>query len=339
MNVEQTLIVELRAVAEGTTAPPPPAVQALLRDVERARQRRRLAVGGCVLAAAAVLAAIVLGSRVAHQDASPPPAHRSAAYYATGVPYVVKGTLYVDHQPQAGRWMGAQSAGDYTVATAADQSGVILHEGKDVLHIDGPLHQLVISPGGTKAAWIKLLGKDAGRLVVHDLSGGRDLGRTSLVLRQRPDSGVSTSLQVDDAGRVVYDINDQRWSWTPGSSPTRTHAPDPSAVNPPGFEGVDTSVRLSPDHLWGAWTTDGDGHTLTDVSQTLGVTVQKPGDPGSRFTLSTPVTRTPVGLVTWESPTRLLVQVPQLTGASSERVVACDITTRRCADATDSPAP
>jgi hypothetical protein len=99
-------------------------------------------------------------------------------------------------------------------------------------------------------------------------------------------------------------------------------------MHPPGFTGVSEPVRLSLDHLWGAWLTDRDGNPHTPGSD-LGVTVQKPGDPDSRFTMPLPVTGQ-AGVLNWTTPTTLVVQL--FTDDAGPVVATCEITTRTCVD-------
>jgi hypothetical protein len=332
MNVEQTLTDELQTVASTVAAPPPPAVTALVRRAERQRTRARVTrSGGTVLVAAAVVAAVVIGSQIGRPTTAPPPANPSPSYYAAGVPYIDEGTLYIGHKPQPGTWIFAESVGAFTAAQRADQSTVILRDGVEVERIDGLVYVLRLSPDGTKAAWIVATGPDAGVLVVRDLVDARELGRLPLVLHPNGDEGLGFSLTVTAKGKVFYDLNDTSWSWTPGGgAPTKTEQPgnDPGPAgfaSPTDFAGIDASVRLSPDHLWGAWLTTGSRRQ---------VNVQKPGDSGSRFTIALP-DGIRGGPVQWESPTVALVFAEQATEDGRQRIVACDIVTRKCNDATD----
>ena len=82
-------------------------------------------------------------------------------------------------------------------------------------------------------------------------------------------------------------------------------------------------MRLSPDHLWGAWITGADGGTAPDVEGgALGVTVQKPDQPESRFTMPVPPGVEVAPIAFWDSPTVVVLNGP--TGAR------CDIVKRTC---------
>jgi hypothetical protein len=325
MNVEQTLTDELRVVAD-LQAPPPPSVAEVSRmaDHERGRARRtRLAVAGLV--AAAVVAAVVVGTQVGHPSSAPQPMEPSPSYYADGVPYYDHGGLYIDHQRQPGEWFSVESAGEYSVAVAADQTAEILHDGKQVMQIDGFVHQAALSFDGTKAAWIAADGQDKGVLVVRDLVASRDLGRLPLVLKPKGDQGIGLSLGIRNDGTAYYQVNDQQWRWQPGAgAPVRARQmPNTVQTHPAGFDGVAAPVRLSPDHLWGAWVTDPDGPELADTEgKALGVTVQKPGDPGSRFTMPRPTGLDLPPIVFWDTPT-------ELTFAGPENL-RCNIADRGC---------
>ena len=115
MHVEQILTDELRSVAASFDAPPPPGA-GLVRDAERAHTRTlRTRLAGTVLVAAAVVGAIVIGTQVGRPSTTPPPTNPSPSpsYYAPGVPYVLDGVLYVDHEPQPGSWAQAETVGEY----------------------------------------------------------------------------------------------------------------------------------------------------------------------------------------------------------------------------------
>ena len=254
MTLEQTLVEELRVVAD-VRAPLPPAVADLVRIAERERSRTlRLRVVATGLVAAAVVAAIVLGSQVGRPDAAPQPVKPSPSYYAPGVPYLYKNKLYIDHKPQLGAWMQVESAGAYTLAVTADQIGVIYRDGVQVGQTEGVVYAMSLSRGGTAAAWIALTGKHSGELVVRDLPNARDVLRLPLSLRPHGDQGVETSLLVQDDQTTYYEVNGREWRWRPGAGgPVRsTRQPNGVDPHPPGFDGVEQSVRLSPDHLWGA---------------------------------------------------------------------------------------
>jgi len=325
MNVEQTLTDELRAVTD-FQAPPPPSFAEVrgMADRERGRARRtRLAVTGAV--AAAIVAAVVIGTQTGRPSATPEPVKPSPSYYADGVPYYDHGGLYIDHVRQPGAWLSVESAGDFTVAVAADQTAEILRDGKQVMQVDGFVYQAHLSWDGTKAAWIAIDGADRGVLVVRDLVAGRELGRLPLVLHARGDQGIETSLDVRNDGSAYYEVGNRDWRWKPGGgAPERARAMPNAIQHPPGFSGVLTPVRLSPDHLWGAWMTDPDGHELEgDTTGTaLGVTVQKPGDPSSRFTMPLPTTLDLPPIVFWETPTEISFAGPEN--------LRCNIVDRGC---------
>lgn len=334
MNVEETLVDELLVVASATDVPPPPAVPDLVRTADHDRRRSlTFRIGGTALVAAAVVGAVVLGTRIGGPDAAPSPAKPSPSYYAPGVPYLYKQRLYVDHEEQPGSWFEVHSAGRFTVALGIDESAVILRDGDPVETVEPRVYVVRLSRDGTKAAWISATEPDAGLLVVRDLVRSRDLGRLPLVLKHEKDGGLGYSLLVKNDGEAFYDINDVHWKWTPGGTPTHTEQQpnDWSSYGTSSDFDVDTSVRLSPDHLWGAWLTDRHGqvvHASGDADPVQGaVTVQKPNDPGSRFTIALP-DGADGGFVSWDSPTTVLVQVPDAPGG--EDVLACDITTRKC---------
>lgn len=264
-------------------------------------------------------------------DTAPPDqATSSPSYYAQGVPYLHERTLYIDHKAQPGQWVLQESAGDYIVALATDQSGSILRDGVEVQRISGPVYTLRLSPNGTKAAWVESSGPGAGTLVIRDLVRSRDLGRTPVLLGSRGAQGISVAVQLSDSGKVLYEVNDKYWSWMPGTGlPTRADPPSDGGIAGPRMSDVNRPRPLSPDHLWVAWMPRSAG----------ALSVQKPGDPSSRFTIPMPHGSGRNGLVQWESPTVALVLTNQATEDGRQQIIACDITTRRCKDATDTYSP
>jgi hypothetical protein len=327
MSIETTVVEELHTLARRVQPPAPPAVAMLVRRAEQARARRRLRGAGAVaLVAAAVLVAVVIGRQVGKPDAAPQPAHPSPSYYADGVPYLDHGGLYVDHVRQPGSWYTVESYGDFTIALATDQTAEILRDGQPIMHIDEVVQAVRLSFDGTKAAWITSDTNAAtGAVVVRDLARSRDLGRLSIRLRLEGDTGVGVSLAVTNDGTAYYDVSGRKSRWKPGDGqPTATtYEPNGFPQHPPGFDGVEVPVRLSPDHLWGAWITDPEGHQLADTDgKPLGVTVQKPGDSSSRFTMPVPTDLDLAPVTFWTTPTQITFPGPEN--------VQCDIVDRRC---------
>jgi hypothetical protein len=307
-------------VVTGFQTPPPPSIADLGRMARRERGRsRRKQLGGFALAAAAVAAAVVIGIHVGRPDAAPGPVH---PYYAPGVPYVQDGTLYIDHERQPGEWTYAVSFGDHTLAVATDQTGEILRDGVQVLRIDGPILTSSLSDDGTKAVWVISKGKQSGVLVARDLVGGRETGRLPLALPAHGNQGPDVSAWIDDSGVVHYRIDARGWSWEPGHDPAPEQYVDQELPQTTGFAEANGRAVLSPDQLWGAWMTDRNGQ-LTDTGPFTGLTVQKPGDPDSRFTIPLPGA-TDSGAILWRSPTRLAYGVADYQ--------LCDIAERWCKD-------
>lgn len=333
MNVEQILTDELRSVAASVEAPLPP-IAGLVRDAEHARTRTlRTRLAGTVLVAAAVVGAIVIGTQVGRPSTAPLPTNPSPSYYAPGVPYVLDGVLYVDHEPQPGSWAQAETVGEYTVAlrhTDSLPTAVVMRDGEELFTVPNLITSPVISRNGKLVATIELPGAEPGGprfLVLRDLAGGSSLGRLELPPPVGRDAAEASLATVDADGTVHYGFDDDAWwSWKPGGNPTPAEEPSgETVVNPPGFAGVDAWVLLSPDHLWGAWLTDGLGNPLSPDLSPEGVTLQKPGAPESRFTIPFTDTTELEPFLSWESPTELVV-----IGVPSD--VRCDIVTRRCRD-------
>jgi len=322
MNVEQTLTDELQVVT-GFQTPPPPSIADLGRMARHEHgHARRKQLGGLALVAAAAAAAVVIGIQGGRPNAAPSPVHPSPSYYAPGVPYWQAGHLYIDHERQLGDWSYAMTFGEYTLAVASDQTGEILRDGVQVLRIDGPILTSSLSDDGTKAVWVIAKGKQNGVLVARDLVGGREIGRLPLALPAHGNQGPDVSAWIDRSSVVHYRVDDQGWSWEPGHDPAPEEYVDQELPPSTGFDEADGRATLSPDHLWGAWLTDQDGH-LTDTGPYDGVTVQKPGDPESRFTIPLPGP-TDSGFLLWTSPTRLAY--------GGYGYAACDIAERWCKD-------
>lgn len=341
MNVEQILTEELRSVAASVEAPLPP-IAGLVRDAEHARTRTlRTRLAGTVLVAAAVVGAIVIGTQVGRPSTAPPPTNPSPSpsYYASGVPYVLGGVLYIDHEPQPGQWSHAVTVGEYTTAFPRDDdpltdTAVILRNGVEVDTVSDVFHGPEFSPGATKMAWFTAT-RYTGELVVRDLADFRDLGQLPVELGSP--GGAQPQLRVEDDGTVFYNTHyptdDLNWSWKPGGAQVKvaTSPREDGIPNPAGFQGIRATVRLSPDHLWGAWLTDRDGGTLAADEDPGGLTVQKPGEPDSRFTIPVAGVTGPGSMALWDSPTRLTIL--------GDSEVSCDVAERWCRDATEPEEP
>ncbi len=349
MNIEQTLIDELRVVADSAEAPVPPDVADLVRLAERTRTRSRLArVGGTALVAAAVITAIVIGSQVGRPNAAPPPTHPTGD--ATGgplptgaapkIPYVLDGTLYLDGQAQPGTWSSVVTVGRTSMAVngpdGAEKNPVVLfHDGVEVARLtqDGTQDAL-LSPSGTKIAWIEHDG-DTATLVVHDMETGQDLGRRQVASTQsnggEETEGSESIGTVADDGTVTYGSVVVTHTWKPGSAPVDS-TPAVGSQTIPGFPDRAGYVWVQPDGTWGAWQTDrtGDPTPGEDGDGILdGVTVQHPGDPGSRFTIALP-TGTDARRLEWETSTAVLVTVFEDRDGNRWHYLRCDVDDRRC---------
>lgn len=279
-----------------------------------------------LLGGMAVLAFAV--SSCADHSVGSSPHHATPSYYASGVPYVYKSKLYIDHSAQPGTWIEAETGGEYTAATKPGKkyaTMVILRDGSPVATVADLVSGPKFSPDGTKLAWVTLAAHDAGTLVVRDLTRFRDLGQLPILVRPHGAEGISVGLTIQNDGTVHYELHHKSWSWKPAGKPIRSKSPDSSVQNPLGFGEVEASVRLSPDHLWGVW-----------VSRTSNrLDVQKPADPGSRFSIALPGGTGREGLVQWESPTLALVFTLKPAKGGQQRIIACDVVARTCKDATD----
>jgi hypothetical protein len=348
MTLEQTLIEELRFVADSADPPVPPSVAELVRIAERIRTRSRLTrVAGTALVAAAVVTAIVIGTQVGRPNAAPPPTHPTGD--ATGgplptgaapkIPYVLDGTLYIDGRARPGTWSSVMTVGRTSLAVngpdGAERNPVVLfHDGVEVARLtkDGT-QDAVLSPGGTKIAWIE---DDAGTgvLVVHDMDTGQDLGRRSVATTRftggEENEGWESIQQVDDDGTVTYGSVVVTHTWKPSSDPVDS-TPTSGSEMIPGFPERAGYVWLSPEGTWGAWQTDRTGDPAPDEGNGLldGITVQHPGDRASRFTIALPA-RTDARRLEWETSTDLLVTVFDDRDGNRWHFLRCDVTERSC---------
>lgn len=355
MNVEQTLTDELDAVARSFEAPPPPATRRLVDQAQRSRRRVRLRLATTLVAAAAVIAAIVAGTQLGRPNAAPSPTHptptRVDGQLPTGapprLPYVLHQHLYVDGKAQPGLWSGVTTAGHTTLAFTGGHDG---NDGQPVLFHDGvavaPLpargvdaQSVRLSPLGTKVAWTEY-DNDSAHLVVRDMETGRELGRLSVDRETFAHDGAENEgwenvQSVADDGTVTYGSVVVVHTWKPGSAPV-DHDPVGYQQTPEGYPHRANLVVESPDAAWGAWQTDrhGDPDPPTGDDGALvfdGVTVQRPGQPGSRFTFAMPDGTTEVRQLVWETPADILVLVVgAVLDGLPEELVRCDVVKRTC---------
>ena len=350
MNVEQTLTTELQTVAGLVTAPPPPAPGALVRRAEQTRTRTRVRrIGVIGLVAAAVAAAIALGSQVGHPKATPSPVRptqtQTADALPTGalprVPYLVGEGLYIDGHSQPGRWSGLMSAGRSAVGYSSvpqNDAGVVLRDGHVVLTVTSvPWPSLVLSPDGTKVAWVELVQHGTvGRIVLRDLDTGRDLGTLPVEARLvTVDSDAQVRVfRVDNDGSVLYGDLGTWHTWRPGHAIGAAVRAEHTALDP-GFPVRANPLWLSPDESWGAWLSSRSGKILPwdgMGERRDGVTLQRPGASGTRHTIQLPVGTNATALV-WESPTDLLVTISDPDLNSPWHYLRCSVVDRRCEQA------
>jgi hypothetical protein len=357
MNVEQTLTDELRVVA-GSVQPPPPPVAELVRRAEQARTRTRAGRAAAIgLVAAAVVAAILIGNQVGRPTSAPPPAHHSkgATSLPVGdpprIPYVLGTTLYIGGEPQPGTWLGVDTVGKSSLASRAKGPGdytvteaVLFRGGVEVARVKDTISAM-LSPDGTKVAWLDSAPDfSAAHLGELDALTGRVLGRLDLDPRtfdEKANEEAWLSIaKVDDDGTVTYGGVLASHTWRPGSAPVDHGSAMPSQ-EPPDIPNV-VDLQMSPDGTWGAWLTDRRGRNVgnrTDYNGVLdGVTMQKPGDPGSRITIPLPAGTDLRGIV-WESSTDVLLSVADNAVGDQFHYVRCSRLGRQCEIATKPATP
>jgi len=143
--------------------------------------------------------------------------------------------------------------------------------------------------------------------------------------------------KVTDDGTVTYGSVLVTHTWKPGSAPV-----DQPAQSYDGIEGYPDRagyVTVRPDGVWGAWQTDrtGDPAPGKDGEGPLdGVTVQRPGEPASRFTIALPV-GTDARRVEWETTHDLLVTVFEDRDGFEWHYLRCNIIDRRCEQVPTTP--
>lgn len=192
----------------------------------------------------------------------------------------------------------------------------------------------MLSPDGNLVAGVEVNPSwTEGRVVLHDLRTGRDVGRLSVDpnLLTVDDDRAEHVVGLDNDGTVTYGGLSAWHTWHPGSRPVDTPVPKDGMLHP-GFPRFSNPVWLSPDESWGAWLTRGDGSNPppdTDPSGMLeAVTVQRPGRPATRFTIRLPGAH-PAWL-SWESGSDLLVTLDDPSLRSPARYLRCSIDTRTC---------
>jgi hypothetical protein len=349
MNVEQILTDELGVVAASVEAPPPPAAAELIEKAERARTRTLLTrLGGSALVAAAVVAAIVIGTQVGDPDATPSPAPQPSEL-STGapprIPFVKNDKLYVDGQVQRGSWLGvvtvqAASVGYLDDANDLTGSVALFHNGSEIARVPNVSVQgVVLSPDGSKAAWVERTGGGTWYVVSFDLEAGHELGRVAVDrnvlghVGQESEAWESVSA-VDNAGEVTWGGVVRQHLWKPGGVP-EVSAPDPNPGATSGEFPVDEGiVSLSPDGAWGAWTVDHTGDQLQGTSATpdqydVEVMAQRPGQPASLIHFGLPRNTNASG-ISWETTGGFLVTVFDDPTGISWHYLRCTIATREC---------
>lgn len=347
MNLEQTLVDELAFVADHAQPPIPPNVSDLVRTAQRARTRTVVTrIGGSALVAAAVVAAIVLGSQISRPGAAPTPTHPTptpgelALGAAPRIPYVLDGRLYIDGKALPGTWSNVQTAGRTSIAFNGPEDDennpvVLFHDGVEVARLTrAGAMDAILSPRGTKVAWIEYAGKTA-TLVVHDMDTGRDLGRRRVAQTGsnggEETEGTEALGSVADDGTVTYGSVLVTHTWTPGSEPIDS-TPDPQAGLAAGFPQRAGYVWLRADGVWGAWQTDRTGDPAPGGEEGApldGVTLQHPNDPSSRFTIALPA-GSDARRLEWETSTTLLVTVFEDIDGTRWHYLRCDIGDKTC---------
>jgi hypothetical protein len=352
MNVEQTLTAELETVAHSVDAPPPPVAATLVRAAEQTRTRTRLRGAAVTLAAAAaVVGAVVAGGQLGGPDSAPSPTHPTPTHadgqLPTGppprLPYVLQQRLYIDGKAQPGLWSWAATAGRTAIAVPDETGGqvALFHDGVEVARLPRTVdtQSLRLSPLGTKVAWTEH-DNDSAHLVVRDMETARELGRLAVdratfVQDGDENEGWENLQGVADDGTVTYGGVLVVHTWKPGTAPV-DHDPTSYLQRPQGYPNRANLVIESPDGAWGMWQTDRNGRSNPPVGEDGGllfdgVTVQRPGEPGSRFTFAMPKGTTDVRNVLWESTTDLLVLVvgDVLDGLPQE-FVRCNVVDRTC---------
>ena len=342
MNVENILTEELRSVGTNLRTPPPPVAMDLVRVAETRRSRTRLKASATVLiAAAAVLGAVLVSGNLGRQDTAPSPT-KQPTVLPTGEPpkisFVKDSALYVGGTRRPGTWAGVLPRRSGSLAFSENAHGTIalFRDGKEVTRVDtqtdlGP----VLSPSGTKAAWIQRDGADFS-MVAYDLASGRELGRQQVGSRVLGHVGEETEAweslyEISDAGVVAYGGVLRQHLWTPGSSPV-DGTPEPTD-EPTGYP-TDMYVVLSPDGPWGAWTIDraGDqpqGTTTTPAQYLVEVAAQKAGEPASLIQFQLP-RNSNASSVDWETNGSFLVTVFDDAYGESWHYVRCILKTKRC---------
>jgi hypothetical protein len=343
VNLEENLTEELGTVARSLTTPPAPSVTDLVRRAERARARsRRTAVGVSGLVAAVVVGAVVLGTQLGDPRATGPgPTHRSGVL-PTGappaIPYVDGTTLYVGNVAQPGRYYGVDVAGSSAVAypgagVVAPHSVALFRQGVKIRDIATDL--AVLSPDGTRAAWVEVTKRSA-HLVVYDVDAEKVVGRLKVRRSLYADDVAETEARervgsVTDNGTVTYGGVVVTHTWKPGWDPV-DEVPQDVPTTTPGFPDDARDVVVNPYGTWGAWATGTDGRSgpYDDEDPALAdaITFERPDRPATLVTV--PISpHQLVDSITWETENAALVAI-QGRADGPVTYVRCDVSRRTC---------
>jgi hypothetical protein len=334
---------------------PLPDIAEVVGVTPPARARSRLTrVGGLVLLAA-VVTVIVIGTQGGRPHRAPAPTHPTASGEpaseeslplgaAPRVPYLIGEGLYLDGRSRPGTWNGLSVAGRSATGfrSTPDQDGavVVLRDGRVVLTLTTlPWSGAVLSPDGNLVAWAEVdRDRTVGHVVLHDLRTGTDVARLEVdpMLLTVDDDRVERLIRLGNDGTVVYGGLHGWHTWKPGSPPVDTPTPADGSPLTPGFPARSNPVWLSPDESWGAWLTRRDGsNPPPDTGGTgllEGLTLQRPGDPASRFTIALPI-GTDAAWLTWETGSDVLVTVDDLRLNSPAYYLRCHVVEKDCEQA------
>jgi hypothetical protein len=254
------------------------------------------------------------------------------------IPFIVGETLYVLGEPVRGQWWDVETVQGTTVAVRA-----VPPIGKPVLFdpdfkpthlLDDDVGAAVLSPEGTKLAWIEQVGSSA-LVVIYDVKAGRELGRAAFdpALVHNEDGTQVGIRELDDDGTVVYGGKLGFTRWRPGG-PAMTVQNAYADAPVDGFPVGPLELHRNGDGNWGAWLSDRDGAasptTATGKRRIFdAVTFQDPSAPTSRFTIPLPQGYE-VRTLAWESAQDVLITYVDHQASLGVRYARCSVEDRHC---------
>lgn len=309
-----------------------------------ARTRAALAAVACLAVAVVLTIVSTHDGRAAAEKPSPRRHLTASTTLPTGAPlatYVDPDRLVLSIHGVAvpGRWGGATSTGDLTVAVTNSLHTVGLfvrgHRVGTLRHVRSG--DVLASPDGRSIGWIEVRGRSV-HLVAASVTGAgvRELGRLALdpAVVATDSEGSESVLAVAVDHTVTYGGVTSGHTWRPGHDPEDADL-SASLTRPAGFPNSVDPPELNPDGTWGAWPTNDQGRSPVDTETPwTAVTVQQPHRRDTRQTFVMPDGGA-VQWLFWETDTDVIVAVSGDEPAAGSEVTAdgyvrCNVLDHHC---------